>query len=226
MDREFLRMSMLEARDLPDAWFLAIQEVMEHGYEYLVDRGSFENEQKRRELDMFAMLIKYPGTRPLIPDAPLGRGFPAPTSMEYVEAYYNRYLMSSLRAENEEYTYGEDLEMQIEEVIKILKDKKYNQNQTCMSVGSKLSILLSDPPCLRVVHVRVRYGKLHFIVYFRSWDLWAGFPSNLAGLQLLKEYISREVGVEHGCTIALSGGLHLYDYAWKYAEKVLGKITE
>ena len=223
MAREFLRMSMLEARDLSDAWFLAIKEVMEHGYEYMVDRGSFENEQKRRELDMFAMLIKYPATRPLIPDLRLGGGYPAPTSIQYVEDYFNRYLMSSLKTENEQYTYGEDLEIQIEEVIKILKEGKYNQNQTCMSVGGAKSILLKDPQCLRMVQVRVRYGKLHFIVYFRSWDLWAGFPSNLAGLQLLKEYMAHEVGLEHGCTIALSGGLHLYDYSWPYAEKVLGK---
>lgn len=223
MAREFLRISNLTARDLPEAWFLAIQEVIEHGFVYAVERGSFENEQRRCELDMFAMLIKYPSARPLIPDAPPGRGFPAPTSMEYVEGYFNRYLMSGLRAENEEYTYGEDLEMQIEEVIKILKEGKYNQNQTCMSVGNAKSILLKDPQCLKVLQVRVRYGKLHFIVYFRSWDLWAGFPSNLAGLQLLKEYMACEVGLEHGCTIALSGGLHLYEYSWELAEKVLGK---
>jgi thymidylate synthase len=48
-----------------------------------------------------------------------------------------------------------------------------------------------------------RHGRrLHFILYFRSWDLWAGFPSNLAAIQLLKEYMGQEIGVEDGSIVA------------------------
>ncbi|MFC2040763.1 hypothetical protein ACFLTY_00365, partial [Chloroflexota bacterium] len=50
-----------------------------------------------------------------------------------------------------------------------------------------------------------------------SWDLWAGFPSNLAAIQLLKEYMSSEIGVGDGELIASSKGLHLYDYSWDLA---------
>ena len=63
-----------------------------------------------------------------------------------------------------------------------------------------------------------RIGKLHFILYFRSWDLWGGFPSNLGGLQLVKQYMAEEIGVEDGEIIAASKGLHLYDYAWDLAK--------
>ncbi len=86
----FLDFNKLVARDLPEAWFLAIKETMDHDYEYVIDRESFANEQKRRELDMFTMLIKYPATRPLIPDVRLGGGFEPPTSMKYIEDYFNR----------------------------------------------------------------------------------------------------------------------------------------
>jgi len=55
------------------------------------------------------------------------------------------------------------------------------------------------------------------MLYFRSWDLWAGFPSNLAGIQLLKEYMAKEIGVEDGEMIASSKGMHLYDYCWDLA---------
>ena len=79
-------------------------------------------------------------------------------------------------------------------------------------------IRLDDPPCLRLIDTRVRYGKLHFILYFRSWDLWGGFPSNLGGLQLVKEYMAQEIGVEDGEIIAVSKGLHLYDYSWDLAK--------
>jgi thymidylate synthase len=85
-------------------------------------------------------------------------------------------------------------------------------------VGMPQDIVNPDPPCLRLIDTRVRYGKLHFIVYFRSWDLWAGFPANLAGIQLLKEYMAQQIGVEDGEIIAVSKGMHLYDYTWDLAK--------
>jgi thymidylate synthase len=97
------------------------------------------------------------------------------------------------------------------------KEDGYNTNQAFMAVGNEHSIFLSDPPCLRAIDTRIRDGKLNFIVYFRSWDLWAGFPSNLAAVQLLKEYISSEIGVGDGEIIAMSKGMHLYEYAWDLA---------
>ena len=102
------------------------------------------------------------------------------------------------------------------------KEDGYNTNQAFMAVGSKESISLSDPPCLRAIDTRIREGRLHFIVYFRSWDLWAGFPSNLAAIQLLKEYIAGEIGVEDGELIATSKGLHLYEYSWELARTTAG----
>lgn len=68
---------------------------------------------------------------------------------------------------------------------------------------------------------RISDGALHFIVYFRSWDLWGGFPSNLGGLQLMKEYMASEIGVKDGEIVAASKGLHLYDYTWDLAKQVL-----
>ncbi|PIQ89232.1 MAG: hypothetical protein COV72_04140, partial [Candidatus Omnitrophica bacterium CG11_big_fil_rev_8_21_14_0_20_42_13] len=59
---------------------------------------------------------------------------------------------------------------------------------------------------------------LHFILYFRSWDLWGGFPSNCGGLQLVKNYMAEEIGVGDGEIIAVSKGLHLYDYSWELAK--------
>ncbi len=94
----------------------------------------------------------------------------------------------------------------------------YNTTQAFMAVGDSQSIFLSDPPCLRGIDTRIRDNKLHFVVYFRSWDLWAGFPSNLAAIQLLKEYMSSEIGVDDGEIIALSKGMHLYQYTWELAQ--------
>ncbi len=60
--------------------------------------------------------------------------------------------------------------------------------------------------------------KLHFFPYFRSWDLWGGFPSNLGAIQILKEFVAAEIGVEDGEIIASSKGLHVYDYVFDMAK--------
>ncbi len=211
-----MNISRVEARDIPEAWFLCLRKVLSDGYEYEVERGSYTG-QRRKELDFVVVHIKHPGTLPLTPSVP--EGVPSPTSMEYIESYLP-YLMAAHRGEGEQYTYGQYLEKQISEVIRMYKEDGHNTNQAFMAVGDDKSIFLSDPPCLRGIDTRVRDNKLHFFTYFRSWDLWAGFPSNLAAIQLLKEYMASEIGVDDGELIALSKGLHLYEYAWELARAV------
>lgn len=211
-----MEISRLEARDLPEAWFLCLRETLAKGREYTIERGSYVG-HRRKELDYIVLQVRHPGRRPIVPDVP--QGVPAPTSMDYVENYI-QYLMTSFKADNEQYTYGEDLEPQIPELIRMYRDEGHNTNQGFMAVGSRDSMWLPDPPCLRGVDTRIENGRLHFMLNFRSWDLWAGFPSNMAGIQLLKEYVASEVGVEDGEIIAVSKGLHLYDYAWDLAKAV------
>ena len=208
-----MNIEKITARDLSEAWFLCLRRTLTEGYEYKIERGSYTG-QYRKELDFIVVQINNPGTRPLVPDVP--QGVPSPTSMEYVESYLP-YLMTAHKAEGEQYTYGQYLEKQISEVVRMYKEDGYNTNQAFMAVGDSQSIILSDPPCLRGIDTRIRDNKLNFIVYFRSWDLWAGFPSNLAAIQLLKEYMSSEIGVDDGEIIAMSKGMHLYEYSWELA---------
>jgi len=208
------------ARDLSEAWFLCLRKTLTEGYEYKIERGSYVG-QRRKELDFVVVQIKNPGTRPLVPD--VLQGVPAPTSMKYIESYLP-YLMTAHKAEGEQYTYGQYLEKQISEVIRMYKEDGYNTNQAVMAVGDSQSIFLSDPPCLRGIDTRIRNNTLDFVVYFRSWDLWAGFPSNLAAIQLLKEYMSSEIGVDDGEIIAMSKGLHLYEYSWELARITAGMV--
>lgn len=215
-----MQISIVEARDLPEAWFLCLRRALSEGRDYKIERGSYAGE-RRKELDYIVVRITNPGTRPLVPDVP--QGVPPPTSMEYIESYLP-YLMTSHKAEAEQYTYGQYLEHQIAEVIRMYREDGHNTNQGYMAVGDGKSILLSDPPCLRGVDTRIKDGRLHFFPYFRSWDLWAGFPSNLAALQLLMEYMASEVGVGDGEIIASSKGLHLYEYSWEQA-RLAARIT-
>ncbi len=244
MVKDSLKPVYIEAFDLDDAWFRCLSEILEHGYVYKITRGSYEG-QKRLEFDFVTVRIKSPAHQ-MIPIMPEGSGIPAPTSIDYIHSYLS-YLLTGQKTETEDYTYGERLvdakvrirqmhegkemirEMplevnQVEEVIKIYKDQGYGTNQAVMEIGMPSDIKLHDPPCLRLIDTRVRYGKLHFFPYFRSWDLWGGFPSNLGGLELVKQYMAEEIGVENGEIIASSKGLHLYDYTWDLARQRTGKI--
>ena len=206
----------IEARDLPDAWFQCLWEILDHGRKYTVDRGSYEGQQ-RLEFDYVTVHIKYPGTQPLLPDIPPAYGIPNPVADDYLDDYMP-YLMTDAKQEGEDYTYGQYIHAQIDEVIRMFKEDGYGTNQAYMTVGEPSAIYLKDPPCLRGIDCRILDDKLHFMVYFRSWDLFGGFPANLAAIQTLKEYMAAEIGVEDGEMIVSSKGMHLYDYAWDLAE--------
>jgi len=112
----------------------------------------------------------------------------------------------------------DDFLSQIDLLIWTYKNKGHRNNQMVLQVAQPDDMLLKDPPCLRHIDTRIQDGKLHFYPYFRSWDLWGGFPANLGGIQLLKEYVAAEIGVEDGEIIASSKGLHIYDYSFDLAK--------
>ncbi len=245
MEKELLEPVFIDAFDVDDAWFQCLSEILEHGHVYTITRGSYEG-QKRLEFDFVTIRIKKPSHQ-IIPIIPEGMSIPAPTDMDYIQGYLS-YLLTGTKTDTEDYTYGERLVdprvrltrkidgkdileeiplnvNQIEEVIRLYKEKGPGTNQAVMEIGMPSDIKLVDPPCLRLIDTRVRYGKLHFILYFRSWDLWGGFPSNIGGLQLVKQYMAEEIGVGDGEIIAVSKGLHLYDYAWDLAKLRTNKMS-
>ena len=211
-----MQLEFIKARDLPDAWFQCVYEILEKGRTYTIERGSFEG-QKRLEFDYITIHIKFPGTKPLLPDIPPALGIPNPVADDYLDQYLP-YLMTAEKKEGEDYTYGQYLEPQMKEVIRMYREDGHATNQAYMAVGGPETLLLKDPPCLRGIDTRIKENRLHFVVYFRSWDLWNGFPANLGAIQLLKEYMAESIGVEDGEIIAASKGLHLYDYVWELAE--------
>lgn len=242
MAEEFLTPVHIEAFDLDDAWFQCLGAIIDKGHIYTIERGSYAG-QRRLEFDFVSVRVKKPSHQ-IIPVIPEGMSIPAPTDMEYVQGYLS-YLLTGAKTDTEDYTYGERLvdararvkngdlikEMplevnQVEEVIKMYKTQGFGTNQATMEIGMPSDIKLVDPPCLRIIDTRVRYGRLHFILYFRSWDLWGGFPSNLGGLQLVKQYMASEIGVEDGEIIACSKGLHLYEYSWELAQMRTKKIIK
>ena len=183
-----MKIHQIKARDLPDLWFQAVNDILDHGERFVIDRGSYAG-QTRLEYDYFMGHVNYPATVPLIPDIPPGCGIPNPVEHDYI--YLN----------------------QIEWVIDTYKKFGQRNNQLVLQVAHPSDLTLLDPPCLRSIDTRIQNDTLNFFVYFRSWDLWNGFPANLAAIQNLKEYMAGEIGVSDGEMVVESKGLHLYGYA-------------
>ncbi len=102
------------ARDLPDLWFQAVHDILDKGRRFIIDRGSYAG-QTRLEYDYFTGQVKFPGTKPLIPDIPPACGIPNPVEEAYIyggagyDRSYIEYLMTGHKEPGESYTYGERL---------------------------------------------------------------------------------------------------------------------
>ena len=109
-----MQIHRVDARDLPDLWFQAVHDILDHGRKFTINRGSYAG-QTRLEYDYFMGHVKHPGTQPLIPDIPPSCGIPNPVEEAYIyggdgyERSYIEYLMSSHKEPGESYTYGERL---------------------------------------------------------------------------------------------------------------------
>lgn len=208
------RTNYVKSYSIGDAWREVMWLCVKGGYDFVVTSGSYVG-QIRKQLENVQVVITNPGLRPLAPIMPEGSSIPPPTSDEKIEEeYFPNYLMNPCLGPNEEYRYSTWIVPQIDEVIRKLREYGEGTNQATISVGDKDSIFLSDPPCLRLLDFKVVKGKLNLSVYFRSWDLFSGFPENLGGLQLLKECVLSQIErgeIEDGQIIAYSAGLHLYD---------------
>jgi len=222
--------STIEARDIPDAWFQCLARIQEDGFKYPVEYGSFVGET-RLEFDWITIQITHPYSEPydtMLPDIPKSLGIPNPVAPGYVEQYLP-YLMSNHKEEREAYTYGSRIWDEIPFYVRMLRCVP-NTNQAILQIAQSNDWACLNPPCLRHIDMRVKAGELIFYPYFRSWDLWAGFPANLAAIAVLQKYMADEIGVSSGPIIASSKGLHIYGYAEELARircnnDTLGEIT-
>lgn len=108
------------------------------------------------------------------------------------------------------------------------RQKGFGNNHCCMTIGYPESNLAYDmpftmetdrgtSPCLRLVDTKIIvYDNIQFLcfyVYFRSWDLWGGFPVNMGGLSLLMEQMAYNLGIFPGAIKFGSKGLHVYGHS-------------
>jgi len=203
----------IKTTTIEDAWRESMWLCAKNGYDYITEEGSYTG-QIRRQLDSVKIEMRLPGLRPLAPICPYP--LPSPTDEEKINNYFVNYIMGSEKKENEVYTYGEFIHMQLSYIIDLLVRSQGYTNQATICIGSPLTTFLKDPPCLRAISFKRVAQNLNMGVYFRSWDLYTGLPENLGGLQLLKEYVlcmlsEKGLVLDDGSIIAFSDGLHIYE---------------
>lgn len=204
--------------------------------------------QKRLQADLAVAEINYPEARPLGVVFPENSGIPPVCTQGSIEDYFANYLMNADVSVNEEYTYGsrmlnfphfipiadnlsDELKIklhrsisfnQIEWVINHFKEAPGN-NHCCVEIAKGDDVQLKHAPCLRLLSFKIVNGRLNITVFFRSWDFWSGFPTNLGGIQLLNEYMASEIGIKTGKMFAVSDGLHVYTHNVQFALERLGR---
>ncbi len=203
--------------DVPSAWRQLVKRIDEVGDMFEVKEGS-ECEMTKKLATTVRIL--HPEVRPLVDDKCIT------TNMQQATDYFLRYLWLDAQEEGEDYTYGSRLNMgaQLEDTIRKLA-REPNNRQITMMVRLPSDTRLEHPPCLSILDFDYVDGLLHMQGYFRSWDAFAGFPENVAGLQMLNEGIVKEVNAirdKRGLPIIGTGQLmfhsknaHLYERQWE-----------
>jgi len=222
----------INAKTISDAWFQLLWSIFDNSYRQNIQRGSFEKEQYRLQYPGASIYIEFPH-QDIVPVIPTALSIPSPTTMKYIEHYFADYLMNPELGENETYKYASRIweairlhpdhdspkTTSIIEVIHMLIETPFT-NHAVIEIAKPEDITCcvgkdgkNDPPCLRLIDFKVIPPDLLTVtVYFRSWDLWAGLPSNLGGIELLKQYVASEAGLKNGHMYAYSAGLHIYGY--------------
>jgi len=203
-------MKYIRARNIPNAWFEVCKTIYKDGIEYEVGRGSEETLTKKISV---SLEITNPEERPLVDDK-------APVSDLNKYAVENLFMKDN---ESYEYTYGSRFRQeydQMERVIEKFKEEP-NDRQNTMITRKCDDLEIENPPCLTVLDLEIVNEKLISYSYWRSWDAYTGLPANLGGLQLLIEYMAKEIGVESGKMFAFSKNLHLYERQFKFVEDMI-----
>jgi len=142
------KITKIEATDIQDAWFQCIYQVLDVGFKYEIQRGSYVG-QTRMEFDKVVVLIKHPYQEPydlMLPQIPASLNIPNPVENGYIERYMP-YLMTSHIESGEQYTYGSRIVDQIPYWVGVLKDTP-NTNQAILQIAQPSDYKLSDPPCV------------------------------------------------------------------------------
>ena len=206
----------IRAASISEAWQRGLSLIWRQGEEITDQRGT-----RIKEILSLQMVVEDPYSDMI------------PTGYSWNEERLEEYARQLLSGDNPgfEYTYGERLRAwalpggapidQIEQVIARLRASSSTRRATAVTWIAPLDSAREEVPCMIVDDFKLRDGRLHLSIFFRSHDFAGAYPANLYGLARLLQYVASEVGAEPGSISTTSASAHIYEHDWDWVERML-----
>ena len=207
---------LIRAASISEAWQRGLALIWRQGAEITDQRGT-----KIKEILSLQMVVEDP-YRDMIPPG-----------YSWNEERLEEYARQLLSGDNPgfEYTYGERLRAwalpgsapldQIEQAIARLQAFSSTRRATAVTWIAPVDSSKEEVPCMIVDDFKLREGRLHLSIFFRSHDYAGAYPANLYGLARLLQYVAGEVGAEPGSISTTSASAHIYEHDWDWVERML-----
>lgn len=206
----------IRARSISDAWHRGLNLIWRQGEEISDERGTCI-----RELLSLQVVVEDP-YQEMIPEE-------YSWNKERLEEYAHQ--LQSGENPGFEYTYGERLRAwslpgtaaldQIDMAIQRLRESPATRRATAVTWIPPVDSAKDEVPCMIVDDFKLRDGRLHLAVFFRSHDFAGAYPANLYGLARLLEYAAQKVGARPGSISTTSASAHIYEHDWDWVEEML-----
>lgn len=165
---------------------------------------------------------------PQNPEIPSYFGF----TEEYFNEQYLPQILSPDKVHGIEYTYGERLMNyqgidQIRQgIIARLKDSLDSKRAVAVTWQVEKDTFSKQPPCLVSVQALTQKDVLHFTCYFRSHDMFKGWPQNVLALRKLHGLINDDLKLKLGVLTIISNNAYIDELDFPAAQEIIDKYAQ
>lgn len=204
---------LVRGRLVSTVWPAILRRLLRFGWE----SRHFHGGQVKEIFNLTAVVTaEDPGRPKMIPEF----GFSAPE----LRSYINHFL--SPKKGKEEYTYGSRMRAhrdinQINEMVRKIKGYRHDRGALCVLWDPAVDNAPRKVPCLSLVQANSTDEKLHLTAYFRSNDMFNGWPRNALALRSLQAELAKKTGLQMGWLTTISNCAHIYENEWPLAESVI-----
>jgi thymidylate synthase len=206
----------IRAKTISEAWQRGLSLIWRQGSQITDERGT-----RIRELLSLQVVVQDPYLEMI------------PSQYSWNEERLEEYAQQLLSGNNPgfEYTYGERLRAwhlpgtpsldQIEQAVQRLQASPASRRATAVTWIPPVDACKDEVPCMIVDDFKLRDGRLHLSVFFRSHDFAGAYPANLYGLARVLQYVSCRVDALPGSISTTSASAHIYEHDWDWVERML-----
>ena len=218
-----LSLLKIRRRTVGEAWVEVLKNLLKFGVKSEAVHHYFDRKvnEYKEILNLVVVIEEEDSAEPKIYDFfPFGR--------QDLNNYFQEFLQPD-RGE-EPCTYGERLLNydglnQIEKMVEKLKKFPFDKGALAVLWQPKIdNFPVRRPwrtPCLTLIQGQCFGEKFYLTAYFRSNDMFGGWPFDAFALRFLQGRIAERLGVGLGSLITISNMAHLYDHDFAAATKVV-----